>query len=141
MCKPKAAAGRGERTTAASAIILKQIAPIFRMTRHLKKPQGSRTSKIGTTINANGLAWFRRYLEAMLCIAAVMEKAMSTLPPKANWYRPSRRNKIGRLRWANWRRATGHKSPWEDRGEQRRLRHALPTRGGQHGIILRDQFI
>ena len=58
-----------------------------------------------------------------------------------NWYRPSRRNKIGRLRWANWRRATGHKSPWEDGGEQRRLRHALPTRGGQYGIILRDQFI
>ena len=35
----------------------------------------------------------------------------------------------------------GHKSPWEDRGEQLRLRHALPTRGGQLGIILRDQFI
>src|SRR5262249_51116736 len=34
-------------------------------------PQGSRTSKIGITINANGLALFRRYLEAMLCIAAV----------------------------------------------------------------------
>ena len=54
------------------------------MTRHLKKPQGLRTSKIGTTINANGLAWFRRYLEAMLCIAAVMEKAKSALPPKAD---------------------------------------------------------
>src|SRR5215472_12732432 len=44
------------------------------MTRHLKKPQGLRTSKIGITINANGLAWFRRYLEAMLCIAAVMRR-------------------------------------------------------------------
>jgi hypothetical protein len=69
-CKPKAAAGKGERTTAASAVIVKQIAPVFRMTRHLKKPQGLCTSKIGITINANGLAWFRRYLEAMLCIAA-----------------------------------------------------------------------
>src|SRR5215469_2999356 len=35
----------------------------------------------------------------------------------------------------------GHKSPWADRGEQRRLRHALSTRGGPLGIILRDQFI
>jgi len=69
------------------------------MTRHLKKPQGLRTSKIGITINANGLAWFRRYLEAMLCIAAVMRRecplwgqkqtlaqvrVMSALPPKAD---------------------------------------------------------
>jgi hypothetical protein len=36
-------------------VIPKQIAPIFRMTRHLKKPQGLRTSKVGMTINANGL--------------------------------------------------------------------------------------
>src|SRR6516165_1784399 len=33
---PKAAAGRGENTTAASAVIPKR-APIFRMTWHLKK--------------------------------------------------------------------------------------------------------
>src|SRR6516164_3880326 len=44
------------------------------MTRHPKKPQGLRTSKVGIPINANGLAWFRRYLEAMLCIAAVMRR-------------------------------------------------------------------
>src|SRR6516165_3423621 len=46
-------------------------------------------------------------------------------------------NSVGR----NGAGRPGHKSPWEDRGEQLRLRHALPTRGGQLGIILRDQFI